>query len=271
MESVDFSSLEEQGDILTDNSASFVSILAKQVDGMRAVYEEANALKEQQRVILDKRHVQVLGEIAQLQEVIAAETKRFSDAIAVLDTTASVEIARIHSELLETIRLRFEEASVRMQSIEENQVRMDAALEQEIIERQQQTEALVGKLRDQLLVLNDAITVETEIRKNDLVKIRKALDDKVVAIDRDLDEERFQREISIQRVNEQLQQDLDRTDRRQLRTQKYADELVDGLAHAVRTEARTRGATQTSIVQCVTVFVEKFKHNLDTEVNLHKN
>ena len=271
MDTADFSSLEEQGDILVDNSASFVKILANQVDGMRAVYEEANALKEQQRVILDKRHVQVLAEIAQLEEVVAAETQRFSDAIAALDTSASAEIARVHSELLETIRLRFEEASIRMQAIEEHQVRMDAALEQEILERQQQTEALVGKLRDQLVFLNEAITIETEIRKNDLVKLRKTLDDKVIVINRDLDEERLQREISLKKVNEQLQQDLDRTDRRQLRTQKYAEELVDGLAHAVRTEAKTRGATQTSIVQCVTVFVEKFKNNLDAEVNLNKN
>jgi len=269
MDPIDLSSLE--GDVVVDNSASFVNVLAKQVEGMRAVYDEANALKEQQRVLAEKRHAQVLAEISALQQEIVAETKRFLESMDSLEKVSREEIGSVRENLLELIQQRFQETVTRMEAIEAHQIKLDAALEEEIVQRKRQTEELVGSLRDQLIVLNTEITRETEIRKTDVARLKKAVEDKILGVNRALEDERFQRDLTTKTLKEQLQSDLDRTDRRQLRVVKCAEELVDGLAHAVRTEAKIRGATQTSIVQCVTVFVEKFKNNLDAEVNLNKN
>ena len=271
MQVIDYSNLQENKDAIVDDSASYVRILANQVEGMKAVYEEANKLREEQRVILDRRHVQVLDEMKQVKVEIEAETRKFLEAISTLEASAKEETAQLKTSLLFLIESRFNEAAGRMQSIEEHQKTLDAALEQEIKERNEQTEMLIGKMRDQLIDLDKEIKLEVEIRKADVVKIKKILEDKILALDRSIEDERFHRDVQVKGIREQLQQDLDRTDRRQLRVIKYAEDIVDALTHAVRTEAKTRGATQTSIVQCVTVFVEKFKNNLDAEVNLNKN
>jgi len=261
----DFASLEDNGDTLIDNSASFVNILAEQVDSMRSVYEESNAVKEKQRVLLDKRHAEVQAELAHLQNEITTETLRFTEAIGSLDKAAHEEIAKSHALLLDFIKTRFQEHVLRMEAIEAHQAKLDADLAEEVLERHRQTEQLVGGLRDQLIALNTDIGRETEIRKDNVSVLKKSIEDKTAALHRAVDAERFQRDLQTTQLKDQLQQDLDRTNRRQLRVIRYSEDLVDGLAHAVRAEAKTRGATQTSIVQCVTVFVEKFKTNLDAE------
>ena len=52
----------------------------------------------------------------------------------------------------------------------------------EILERKKQTEQLVGHLRDQLIVLNEEIAKENDIRKADVARLKKSLDDKMLAL-----------------------------------------------------------------------------------------
>ena len=246
---------------------SVVEVLACQVDAMKKVFDDANVARERQREFLDFRHQTTLKSIDSLRIEISSESQRFSDTLAGFARRGEAELAETRLELQAQLKTCFSTLAARLSDLATRQDALDAAIQQEISDRKDQTARLVADLQSSVAQLDAAINSEVVQRTSDVKTLTKLVADRDEQWTRQMDEQVLGRELAIGQLSAQLTADLGRAHGRQVRLSDWATNFFRQLEFSLAQEAQLRGATEQSIVDSVTKFVEKFKVNLDREAH----
>ena len=252
-----------------DASSEAVKGLASQVEVMRKVFIDANEVRERQRSLLEQRHAILANEILSLRSTVMAESDRLVSAIGQHKLEAEQELSTLSSGLLNELGTRFSETVSRLTELENRQADLARALEKEILDRKSETERVFGKLRDDLHATSDALMQENEIRKNSFRLLSKRLEDSSRSLNDSIEQERFTRDLKTVALRKQLDDDTRRSENSHKRVERYTQEIINGLTHAIKSETALRGATQIALVNSVTEFMKKFHENSNKEMGLN--
>ncbi|KAF4700296.1 hypothetical protein FOZ63_029964 [Perkinsus olseni] len=282
--------------------ADMLEGLAKKVAGMAAVFTEANAAREKEREALREKHLNVLMCIEETKKDVIAEASRLRSTIESYEAKTDYELKRLDEELKTLLEAKHTEAMGRIEELERRATEVESALAAEIEERKRHTDSVLGMLQRQVEEISKSVETETAIRRSNhdvgwimniakppflsfvvgttlsnhvvsstlkgLQMLNKKLADSVEAVTKELDEEKFSRDVLCTTVRQQMSSNHEEVSKRQLCVQRWTQDLVDSLRKAIEAEEGMRSASQGSIIESISAFLRRFEEDIKGETGM---
>ncbi|EER14602.1 hypothetical protein Pmar_PMAR026782, partial [Perkinsus marinus ATCC 50983] len=98
--------------------------------------------------------------------------------------------------------------------------------------------------------------------------LTKRLTDSVEALKKELDEEKFRRDVLCTGVKQQMVSNHEEVSKRQLRVQAWTKDLIESLREAIAAEEGMREASQGSIINSISAFLQRFEEDIREEAGM---
>ncbi|KAF4656283.1 hypothetical protein FOL47_009042 [Perkinsus chesapeaki] len=249
--------------------------LAAKVTSMASVFADANAAREEERAVLRQKHSNVLSCIEDTKNDVIAEAARLKSTIESYEAKTQYELEQLRKDMLALLETKHSTAMDRIEALEVRCAEVEKALVDEIEERKKNTEEVLGMLQHQVDEISAPLSTETVIRKqnHEVVNswanvLEKKLSDSIEDINKQLDEEKFKRDVLCTRVEKDMSVNHEEITKRQLKVQRWTHDLVNSLHNAINSEEALRGASQDSIIESISTFIRRFQEDIREEARM---
>lgn len=257
--------IDDPGPLKNTEQHQKLNSLTAQVEGMAAVFEEANKAREEHRKMLEERHQDVLRRITDTRDYVEQESKRLKDTLHTFQAKFNHELAGLRSDLLSDLNNMVVQIRTTISGLEGQVTDLEEALRQEKEDRIKQTEEILGGIRKQVEQLTSGLEQERKIRQNREKELLKELSDAMDLLNTTLDTEKFNREQQYQGMKNEIDREQTRLGKRQYQIEVESTRLCTSLRDDLVEETKHRFEGQDGIVDNVSSFIKRFQDNIREE------
>lgn len=236
--------------------------LAKEVERMSEVFEEANRARAEERQLRDDMHQDLLRRIQLVRDYMAQETKRLNELLKEFTSKFELELQEVKDELMTKLNTQVSIANQKLTRLEGWGVELEAAIEQERQDRLRETEAVMAPIRKKVARLEEDLVLEEKIRKNRSEELMKDLIEATDSLNNTLDVDKYNREQYFRDLEAVTLDERESLEKRQIIARDEQIKGVDKRRECLNEETDNRIENQDGIVDNVTLFVRRFQENM---------
>lgn len=247
---------------LKDYQDEKLGIYKDQVDEMHVVFDKARQKRDELKALYEKRHQDVLRELADMRSKIDAHTQSLHHALKQFSSDFEQGVATGKENWRKEFGDHQKEIGERNAALDAEETRLDNALEEERQECRRSIQEKTDELRHQISERSDLLQEQIKQRKKgnqDFLdkfnerfgELRAKLKEEAEAREKCCSEERAKAKKRFQNLNED-QQKKDNQSRERLK----------GLREALEYEQQERKHSQGTIVGNMMTFMEQFEANI---------
>lgn len=242
-----------------------LSALRDEVERMPAFYEDAMKAREECRKRLDELHSDTMRQIQLTRDHARQKSKHVQDTMKSFTAKFEHELQQMRDELRKELVVKSARIEDMIADLGRRMLDLEEGLAQQTRERKQQTEVVLGPIRDEVDRLTHDLEAERLGRRADEEAIEKLLADKVELVARTVDEEKFGREQQYVDLHKWVEMEQHLFAKRQYQVEKASEENLRDLRHELHLETKDRIECQDTIVENIASFIKRFQEQLGGE------